>query len=117
MYSSTCFTYGQARRELNFDELRASYSHVCCIVIYVIYLLAVLSSRGIERLNEIRRVSEEKSVTRCAADHAEHGEPHVGQGLWRKPTVPDTQHVRHGFEESPRVLFQPKRVLQVGVTS
>jgi len=62
-------------------------------------------------------MSEEKSVTRRTADHAEHGEPHVGQGLWRKPTVSDTQHVWHGFEEGPRVLFQPKRVLQVGVRS
>lgn len=96
MYSSTCFTYGQAGRGIKF---RRSPGVVIRSLIF--YLLAVLSSRGIERLNEIRRVAEEKSVTRRTADHAEHGEPHVGQGLWRKPTVPDTQHVRHGFEESP----------------
>lgn len=77
------------------------------------YLLAVLSSGGIERLNEIRRVSEEKCITGSTADHAEHSEPHVGQGLRWKPSVSYAEHVRHGFEKGPRVLLQPERILEV----
>lgn len=76
------------------------------------YLLAVLSSGGIEWLYEIRRVSEEKCITGSTADHTEHSEPHIGQGLRWKPSVSYAEHVRHGFEKCPRVLFQPKRILE-----
>ena len=76
------------------------------------YLLAVLSSWGIERLNEVGRVSEEKCITGSTADHAEHSEPHVGQGLRWKPSVSYAEHVRHGFEKGPWVLLQPERVLE-----
>lgn len=55
-----------------------------------LYLLAILSSRRVKRLNEICRVSKKKSVTRRTADHAEHSQPHVGQGLRRKSAVSDT---------------------------
>lgn len=80
---------------------------------FQLYLFAILSSRRVERLNEICRVSKKKSVTCRTADHAEHSQPHVGQRLWRESAISDTQHMRHGFEEGPRILFQPKRVLQV----
>lgn len=75
------------------------------------YLFAVLASRRVEALDEVGGVAEEQGVASGSADHGEHGEPHVGERLRREAAVPDAQHVRHGFEEGPRVLLEPERLL------
>lgn len=66
-----------------------------------LYLLTVLSSGRIEGLDEIGSVTEEERIARGARDHGQHCEPHVRKGLWRKPAVPDAQHVGHGLEQCP----------------
>ena len=75
------------------------------------YLFAILSPRGIERLDEIGRVAEEEGVTRRPADHTQHRQPHVSQRLRRESPVSYAQHVRHGLEQGPRILLQPEGVL------
>ena len=62
------------------------------------YLLPVLSAGRVEALYEVGGVAKEHGVAGGAADHAEHGEPHVREGLGGKPPVADTEHVRHGLE-------------------
>lgn len=75
------------------------------------YLLSVLAAGRVEALDEVGRVTEEEGVASGAADHGEHGEPHVGERLRREAAVADAQHVRHGFEQGPRVLLEPERLL------
>ena len=62
-------------------------------------------------------MAEEEGVTRGAADHGQHGQPHVGQRLRRESAVTDAEHVRHGFEQGPRVLLQPERFLNHSIQS
>lgn len=45
-------------------------------------------------------------------DHAEHGYPEVGHADGGTGTVPNAQHVAHGFEECIGVLLSPGVVLQ-----
>lgn len=96
------------------------------------HLLAVLSATGVQALDQIGGVAEEEGVARRTRDHGQHRQPHVRQRLRRKsarrrstpdmssecaykrlklraysPAVTDAEHVRHGFEQRPRVLFQP----------
>lgn len=62
-------------------------------------------------------MSEKEGVASSSTDHGQHCQPHVGQRLGREPSVTDAQHVRHGFEEGPRVLLQPERFLQCQLVS
>ena len=57
-------------------------------------------------------MSEEHCVAGRAADHGEHGQPHVGQRLWREAAVADAQHVGHRLEQRPRVLLKPVGLLE-----
>ncbi len=57
---------------------------------------------------------EEHSVAGGPADHGQHGEPHVRETLGREAAVADAQHVGHGLEQRPRILFQPVGLLQKG---
>lgn len=62
-------------------------------------LFAVLSAGRVQTLYEIGGVPQEQGVARGAADHGQHGQPHVRQRLRRETAVTDAQHVRHGFEQ------------------
>ena len=64
---------------------------------WVSHLLSVLSPGGVQALDEVGGVTEEHGIAGGAADHAEHGEPHVGEGLRGEPPVADTEHVGHGL--------------------
>lgn len=79
-----------------------------------IHLFLVLPSRGVQRLDESGGVADEHGVAGGAYDHAQHGEPHISHPFWRLGTVPDTQHVAHGFEQSIGVLHPPRVILSVG---
>lgn len=61
-------------------------------------LLPVLPARRVKTLDEIGGVSKEEGVARRPADHGQHGEPHVRQGLRWEAAVADTQHVGHRLE-------------------
>lgn len=74
--------------------------------------LSVLSPRRVQRLDKVCGMAEEECVARGAADHGQHGQPHVRERLWREAAVSDTQHVGHRFEQRPRILFQPERLLK-----
>lgn len=57
-------------------------------------------------------MTQEQSVTRCPTYHGKHGEPHIGETLRWKSTIPDAEHMGHGFKERPRILFEPERSLE-----
>ena len=57
------------------------------------YLFPVLSSAAVQTLDEVGGVAQEHGVAGGPGDHGEHGEPHVSEGLRRKPAIPNTQHV------------------------
>ena len=63
--------------------------------LWVTHLLPVLSPGGVEALYEVGGVAQEHGVAGGATDHAQHGQPHVSQGLRGKPAVSDTEHVGH----------------------
>ena len=64
---------------------------------WVSHLLSVLSPGGVQALDEVGGVAQEHGVAGGAADHTQHGQPHVGQGLRGEPAVADTEHVGHGL--------------------
>lgn len=74
-------------------------------------LFSILSARWVQALDQIGCMSQEQCVTCSSTYHWKHGQPHVGQRLRRKPPVTDAQHVWHGFEQGPRILFGPTGVL------
>lgn len=80
----------------------------------MLYLFLVLSPWGVQWLDESGGVADEHGVAGSTDDHTEHGEPHVGHPFWSLGTVPDTQHVAHGFEQSIRVLQAPRVILWDG---
>ena len=57
------------------------------------YLFSVLSSGGVQTLNEICRMTEEHRIAGCARNHRQHGQPHVSQTLRWKAAIADAQHV------------------------
>ena len=81
-------------------------------------LLPVLSPAAVQALDEVGGVAQEHGVAGGAADHAQHRQPHVRQGLGREPeeadtfknclsqyycnvsspSISDTQHVWHRLE-------------------
>ena len=91
--------------EYTHDDERIDEWKIC------VYLFSVLASGRVKALDEVGGMTEEEGVASGAADHGEHSEPHVRQRLRWETAVADTQHVRHGFEQRPRVLLQPKRLL------
>lgn len=104
MYSSTCFTcLNTQTRGTRFLSNKAFWMR---------YLFSVLSPGWIQALDQIRGVSQEQRVTCRARNHGEHGQPHVGQWLGRKSPITNTEHMGHGFEQRPWVLFQPIGLLQ-----
>ena len=68
---------------------------------FVTYLFSVLSSRGIQTLNEIGSMTKEHSITSCTTDHRQHCQPHVCQALRRETTITNAKHVGHRFEHGP----------------
>lgn len=62
------------------------------------HLFLVLSSRGVQRLDESSCVADKHGIASGAYDHTQHGEPHISHPLWCLGTIPNTQHVAHGFE-------------------
>lgn len=57
-------------------------------------------------------MAHKHSVARGTYNHAQHGDPQVRHADGGPGTIPDAQHVAHGFEESVRVLLPPGHVLQ-----
>ena len=57
------------------------------------YLVAVVATRRVQRLDQVGRVADEERVAGGAADHREHGDPQIGQRLRWEPAVAYTQHV------------------------
>lgn len=62
------------------------------------YLLLVLPSRRVQRLDEGCGVAHKHGVAGGADDHTEHGDPKVRHADRRSGSVPDAQHVAHGFK-------------------
>ena len=71
------------------------------------HLFSVLSSRWVQALNQICGMAEEHCITCGPTDHWQHSQPHVRHALRWKTTITNAQHVWHGFEHGPRVLFEP----------
>ena len=61
---------------------------------------------------EVGSMAEKHGVASGSADHAQHSQPHVSQGLRRETTIPDAEHVGHCLEEGPRVLLKPVGFLE-----
>lgn len=78
------------------------------------HLFLILSSGGVQGLDESGGVANEHGVAGGAHDHTEHSEPHICHPLWSLCTIPDAQHVAHGFEKSIGVLHAPCVILCVG---
>lgn len=57
-------------------------------------------------------MAHKHGVARGAHNHAQHGDPQVRHADGRPGTIPDAQHVAHGFEEGVGVLLTPGNVLQ-----
>lgn len=57
-------------------------------------------------------MTHKHGVARGPDNHTQHGDPQVRHADGRSGTVPDAQHVAHGFEEGVRVLLAPGDVLQ-----
>lgn len=57
-------------------------------------------------------MAHKHSVARGAYNHAQHCDPQVRHADWGPGTIPDAQHMAHGFEEGIRVLLPPGHVLQ-----
>lgn len=76
------------------------------------YLFLVLSTGGVEGLDEGGGVAEEHGVAGGTHNHAEHGQPHVGHRLRGLGSVPDAQHVTHGLEQGVGVLHAPRLILR-----
>jgi len=75
------------------------------------HLFAIKSSGRVERLDERRRIANKQCIASSADEHADDGQPDVGDALWRVPTVADTQHVWQRPEERSTVLLRPVRKL------
>ena len=56
-------------------------------------------------------MTDKQRVARGAGQHADHRQPDVRYALRSVSTESDTQHVRQGFEQRPRVLLPPVGVL------
>lgn len=56
-------------------------------------LFAIKSFGRVKRLDESRRVSDEKSITNGARQHAGHRQPDVAKALWGVPAITNTEHV------------------------
>lgn len=56
-------------------------------------------------------MAHKHGVTRGAYNHTQHGDPQVRHADGCTGTIPDAQHVAHGFEESVRILLTPGNVL------
>lgn len=57
-------------------------------------------------------MAHKHGIARGAYNHTQHGDPQVRHADRRPGTIPDAQHVAHGFEEGVRVLLTPGHVLQ-----
>lgn len=57
-------------------------------------------------------MAHKHSVACGAYNHAQHGDPQVRHADGGPGTIPDAQHVAHGFEEGIRVLLSPGDILQ-----
>lgn len=57
-------------------------------------------------------MANKHSVARGSYNHAQHGDPKVRHADGCPGTIPDAQHVAHGFEEGIGVLLTPRNVLQ-----
>jgi hypothetical protein len=87
---------------------------ICLFVVrcVIVYLFTILPSGRIQALDEICSMSKEHCVAGSTTDHGQHCEPHICQTLGWKPTIPDTQHMRHGLKQGPRILLNPVGLLE-----
>lgn len=76
------------------------------------YLFIVKSPRWINRQNQTRHDANEHSIESCANGHTTQRQPDFCESLGRIPPVSNTQHVWHGFKQSPAVLFGGRFVLK-----
>lgn len=76
------------------------------------HLLLILPSGGVQGLDQSCCVANKNGIAGRSDDHAQHGEPDVGQALRRLSAVTDAQHVAHGFEYGEGVELGPGVVLQ-----
>ena len=61
------------------------------------HLLSVLSPAAVQALDEVGGVTQEHGVAGGAADHAQHGQPHVCQRLRGEPGQYEKSRVRLNF--------------------
>ena len=76
------------------------------------YLFSILPSRRVQALYKIGGMAQEHGVAGGPADHAQHCQPHVSQGLRGEAAIANTKHVGHGLEQGPGILLQPVRLLE-----
>lgn len=57
-------------------------------------------------------MAHKHGVARGSYNHTQHGDPQVRHADRCPGTIPDTQHVAHGFEEGIGVLLTPRNILQ-----
>lgn len=76
------------------------------------YLFLILSSRGIQRLNEGSGMANKHGITSSPHNHTQHRYPEVGHADGGAGPVTNAEHVAHGFEECIGVLLSPGIVLQ-----
>lgn len=76
------------------------------------HLLLILPSGGVQGLDQSCGVANKNSIASSSDDHAQHGEPDIGQALRGLSTVTDAQHVAHRFEYGEGVQLGPGVVLQ-----
>lgn len=76
------------------------------------HLLLILPSGGVQGLDQSCCVANKNGIASSSDDHAQHGEPDIGEALRGLSTVTDAQHVAHRFEYGEGVQLGPGVVLQ-----
>lgn len=59
-------------------------------------------------------MADEHGVAGGSHDHAQHGQPDIRHTLGGLASIPDTQHMAHGLEQSEGVQLAPGVVLEIG---
>lgn len=76
------------------------------------YLLLVLATRRVQRLDESSGMANEDGVAGGSYDHAEHGEPYIRQTLWSLTAITYAEHVTHCLKHGKGVQLTPCVILQ-----
>ena len=76
------------------------------------YLFIVKPPRWINRHDQTGHNTNEHSIKGRAYCHTAQGKPEFSKSLRRVAPVTDTEHVGHGIEQSPAVLFSRRPILK-----